>query len=51
MIARKVTNGFRSIWGAEPDAAVRSVVDTNALARYWPLKRNPCGHCRLFALR
>jgi hypothetical protein len=26
-----VTNGFRSVWGAEADAAVRSVVDTKAL--------------------
>ena len=31
VIARKVTNGFRSVWGAEADAAVRSVVDTKAL--------------------
>ena len=32
VIARKVAKGFRSIWGAEADAAVRSVVDTKALA-------------------
>ena len=32
VIARKVTNGFRSVWGAEADAAVRSIVDTKALA-------------------
>ena len=31
VIARKVTNGFRSVWAAEADAAVRSVVDTKAL--------------------
>jgi hypothetical protein len=31
VIARKVTNGFCSVWAAEADAAVRSVVDTKAL--------------------
>jgi len=31
VIARKVTNGFRSVWGAETDAAVRSLVDTKTL--------------------
>jgi len=36
VIARKVTNGFRSVWGAEADAAVRSLVDTKALAGVGP---------------
>jgi hypothetical protein len=36
VIARKVTNRFRSVWRAEADAAVRSVLDTNALARIGP---------------
>lgn len=37
VINRKVTNGFRSVWGAEADAAVRSLVDTKALAGTGPL--------------
>ena len=28
VINRKVTNGFRSLWGARTDAALRSTVDT-----------------------
>jgi len=32
VINRKVTNGFRAVWGAQTDAALRSVVDTKALA-------------------
>ena len=32
VIARKVTNGFRSGWAADGDAAVRTVVDTAGLS-------------------
>ncbi len=31
VINRKVTNGFRSVWGARADAALRSTVDTGRL--------------------
>ena len=31
VINRKVTNGFRSLWGARIDAALRSTVDTGRL--------------------
>ena len=31
VINRKVTNGFRSLWGARTDAALRSTVDTSRL--------------------
>ena len=32
VIQRKVTNGFRSMWAAEGDCAVRTVTDTAKLA-------------------
>ena len=32
VIQRKVTNGFRSLWAAEGDCAVRTVTDTAKLA-------------------
>ena len=32
VIQRKVTNGFRAIWGAEADAALRTTVDTAKLS-------------------
>ena len=38
VIQRKVTNGFRSLWGAETDAALRTLVDTKALAGIGPYK-------------
>ena len=28
VVFRKVTNGFRSVWGGDPFAGVRSVIDT-----------------------
>ena len=31
MIQRKVTNGYRAMWAAEGEAAVRTVVDTARL--------------------
>jgi transposase len=31
VISRKVTNGFRSAWGAQTDAALRTVIDTERL--------------------
>ena len=31
MIQRKVTNGYRAMWAAEGEAAVRTVVDTERL--------------------
>jgi transposase len=32
VIQRKVTNGYRAMWAAEGEAAVRTVVDTKRLA-------------------
>ncbi len=32
VIQRKVTNGFRSMWAAEGDCAVRTVADTGKLS-------------------
>ena len=31
MVQRKVTNGYRAMWAAEGEAAVRTVVDTARL--------------------
>ena len=31
MVQRKVTNGYRAMWTAEGEAAIRSVVDTARL--------------------
>ncbi len=36
VINRKVTNGFRSGWGASADAALRTVIDTERLAGVGP---------------
>lgn len=38
VINRKVTNGFRSMWAAQTDAAVRTVVDTGRLAGQNPFQ-------------
>ncbi len=38
VINRKVTNGFRSMWAAQTDAAVRTVVDTARLAGQNPFQ-------------
>lgn len=38
VIQRKVTNGFRSMWAAKGDCAVRTVVDTQKLAGYHPFQ-------------
>ncbi len=38
VIQRKVTNGFRSMWAAEGDCAVRTVVDTGKLSRKSPFQ-------------
>ena len=32
MIQRKVTNGYRAMWAAQGEAAVRTVVDTARLS-------------------
>ena len=37
VIFRKVTNGFRSLWGAKAHADLRSIVATGRLAGYGPL--------------
>ena len=36
VVARKVTNGFRALWGAKADAIIRTVVDTNRLSGRTP---------------
>lgn len=36
VISRKVTNGFRSSWAAQADAALRTVIDTERLAGVSP---------------
>ena len=38
VIQRKVTNGFRSMWAAEGDCAVRTVVDTGKLSGKSPFQ-------------
>ena len=38
VIQRKVTNGFRSMWAAQGDCAVRTVVDTGKLSRKSPFQ-------------
>ena len=38
VIQRKVTNGFRSMWAAEGDCAVRTVVDTGKLSGQTPFQ-------------
>jgi len=38
VIQRKVTNGFRSMWAAEGDCAVRTVVDTGKLSGNTPFQ-------------
>lgn len=38
VIQRKVTNGFRSMWAAEGDCAVRTVVDTEKLSGKSPFQ-------------
>ena len=38
VIQRKVTNGFRSMWAAEGDCAVRTVVDTQRLCGQSPFQ-------------
>ncbi len=38
VIQRKVTNGFRSMWAAQGDCAVRTVVDTQKLAGKTPFQ-------------
>ena len=38
VIQRKVTNGFRSMWAAEGDCAVRTVVDTEKLGGKTPFQ-------------
>lgn len=38
VIQRKVTNGFRSMWAAEGDCAVRTVVDTQKLSGQSPFR-------------
>ena len=38
VIQRKVTNGFRSMWAAEGDCAVRTVVDTAKLSGKSPFQ-------------
>jgi transposase len=38
VIQRKVTNGFRSMWAAEGDCAVRTVVDTQKLSGQLPFQ-------------
>jgi transposase len=38
VIQRKVTNGFRSMWAAEGDCAVRTVVDTEKLTGKSPFQ-------------
>ncbi|MCP4489311.1 MAG: IS66 family transposase [Gammaproteobacteria bacterium] len=38
VIQRKVTNGFRSMWAAEGDCAVRTVVDTQKLGGQSPFQ-------------
>jgi transposase len=32
VVQRKVTNGYRAMWAAEGEAAIRTVVDTERLA-------------------
>jgi len=32
VVQRKVTNGYRAMWAAEGEAAIRTVVDTARLA-------------------
>ena len=32
MVQRKVTNGYRAMWAAEGEAAIRTVVDTARLS-------------------
>ncbi len=36
MIQRKVTNGYRAMWAAEGEAAIRTVVDTAHLTGSTP---------------
>lgn len=46
VIFRKVTNGFRSIWGADVPALVRSAIGTgrlNGLTPYQAIARSPAG--------
>lgn len=38
VIQRKVTNGFRSMWAAKGDCAVRTVVDTQKIAGHHPFQ-------------
>jgi transposase len=38
VIQRKVTNGFRSMWAAQGDCAVRTVVDTGKLSGISPFQ-------------
>jgi transposase len=38
VIQRKITNGFRSMWAAKGDCAVRTVVDFAKLAGSSPLQ-------------
>jgi transposase len=38
VIQRKVTNGFRSMWAAQGDCAVRTVVDTGKLSGQTPFQ-------------
>ena len=38
VIQRKVTNGFRSMWAAQGDCAVRTVVDTEKLGGKSPFQ-------------
>ena len=38
VIQRKVTNGFRSMWAAQGDCAVRTVIDTAKITGQTPFQ-------------
>ena len=41
VIQRKVTNGYRAMWAAAGEAAIRTVVDTAQFRRECPLQNHP----------
>ena len=47
VVQRKVTNGYRSMWAAEGEADVRTVVDTARLGQGPPAQHHPQDHRRL----
>ena len=47
VVQRKVTNGYRAMWAAEGEAAIRTVVDTARLTGSQPLRHHPQDRRRL----